>query len=194
VRSFGRGYDRGNAAGGGGLAGFLLGVASGAEGAVVGTVASLAGSRAGVYALRQLAEKLDEDTQKKQEAKGDYQAHGLLAKDQPGHEDDVFGKLKTAKFELAHALSVEADTMVTAKMKAVVEAGDAAEADARLQEIYTTLDDLISDAAPGHPLWGTVEAHRAEAQAALNDYLASKPPGAGAGDLVPSTPRDTAPV
>ena len=174
VRSFGRGFDRGNAAGGGGIGGFLLGVASGAEGALIGTVASVAGSRAGVLALRQLAEKLDEDTQKKQEATGDHQAHGLLAKDQPGHEDDVFGKLKTAKFELAHALSVEADAMVVAKMKAVVEAGDAAEADARLQEIFTILDDLIADAAPGHPLWGTVESHREAAEAALTDYLASK--------------------
>jgi hypothetical protein len=118
-------------------------------------------------------------------------AHGLLAKDQPGHEDDVFGKLKTAKFELAHALSVAADKQVAGKMKAVVESGDAAEADARLQEIFTAIDALIADAVPGHPLWSVVEAHRAAAQEALNAYLASKP---GAGDLVPRTPPTSVPV
>ncbi len=191
LHSFERGYDRGNKAGGGGVAGFALGLLSGAEGAVVGTVTSIAGSRLGVYALRQLAEHLDEGTQKKQEATGDFQAHGLLAKDQPGHEDDVYGKLKTAKFELAHALSVAADERVTAKMKAVVDATDAAEANSRLQEIYDVLDALISDALPGHPLWDIVLAHRADAEKALNDYLASKP---GAGDLAPSTPPTAVPV
>jgi hypothetical protein len=191
LRGFGRGYDRGMAAGGGGPLGIVLGVLSGAEGAVVGGLASVMGSRAGVFALRQLAEKLDEDTQKKQEATGDYQAHGLLAKDQPGHEDDVAGKLKTAKFELAHALSVAADRMVTAKMKSVIDAANGADADARLREIFTDLDALIGDAAPGHPLWGIVESHRAEAEAALNAYLASKP---GAGDLAPSTPPTAVPV
>ena len=192
VRSFKRGYDRGSAAAGGsGLDGILGGIIGGAEGAALGTVASVAGSKGGVYALRQLAEKLDEDTQKKQEATGDKRAHGLLAKDQPGHEDDVFGKLKTAKFELAHALSVAADKQVAGKMKAVVEAGTAAEADARLQEIFTAIDALIADAVPGHPLWGVVETHRAAAQEALNAYLASKP---GAGDLAPTGPRTSAPV
>jgi hypothetical protein len=193
VKSFQRGYDRGSAAAAGGsrFDRIMSGIIGGAEGAAMGTVASVAGSKGGVYALRQLAEKLDEDTQKKQEATGDMRAHGLLAKDQPGHEDDVFGKLKTAKFELAHALSVAADKQVAGKMKAVVEAGNAAEADARLQEIFTTIDALIADAVPGHPLWSVVEAHRAAAQEALNAYLASKP---GAGDLVPRTPPTSVPV
>jgi hypothetical protein len=127
-----------------------------------------------VFALRQVAEKLDEDTQKKQEAKGDFQAHGLLAKDQPGHDDNVAGALKTAKFDLAHALSVAADQRVTAKMKAVVDAPDAAAANAKLEEIYAELDALIADATPGHPLWDIVESHRTQAEEALNAYLASK--------------------
>jgi hypothetical protein len=194
-RGFERGYLRGLAAGGGGPLGSVLGVLSGAEGAVIGTVASVMGSRAGVALLRQLAEKIDEDTQKKQEKAGDFQAHGLLAKDQPGHEDDVFGKLKTAKFELAHALSVAADKKVTAKMKAVVDAPNGADADARLQEIYTDLDSLIGDANPGHPLWGIVESHRAATEKALNDYLAQKAATSpGAGDLVPSSPPTSVPV
>jgi hypothetical protein len=190
VSSFGRGYVRGSA-GRSGLEGVALGLLSGLEGAVVGTVGSLAGSRAGVYALRQLAEKLEEGTKERQEAAGDYRAHGLLAKDQPGHEDDASGRLKTAKFELARALSVEADRRVTARMRGVVDAPTAAEADARLQDIFTEIDALIADAVPGHPLWGVVESHRAKAERALNDYLASKP---GAGDLVPATPPTAVPV
>ena len=194
LRGFKRGYDRGAAAGGGGAGSIALGLLSGAEGAVVGTIASVAGSRAGVVALRAVAEHIDESTEQKQLAKGDHRAHGLLAKDQPGHEDDAFGKLKTAKFELAHALSVESDRRVTAKMRAVLDAADAAGCDARLQEIFTELDALIGDAVPGHPLWGIVESHRAAAEAALNAYLATKPPGAGAGDLVPATPPTSVPA
>jgi hypothetical protein len=186
---FVRGYER--AAAKDPKAGFFDKLLGGAAGAVVGGTASIVGSKAGVYALRQVAEKIDEDTEKKQLSKGDYRAHGLLAKDQPGHEDTTSQKLKTAKFELAHALSVEADKRTTGKMKAVLDAADAAEADARLQEIFTDLDALIADAKPGHPLWGIVEAHRAEAEAALNAYLASKP---GAGDLAPSTPPTAVPV
>ena len=117
---------------------------------------------------------LDEKTEAKQKLAGDSQAHGLLAKDQPGHDDTAFGLLKTARFELAHELSVAADEMVAGRMKEVVDASDATLADALLMDIFDTLDQLIGDAGPGHPLWGIVEAHRKTAEEALNAYLAEK--------------------
>ena len=174
-----RGAKRGwNRSAGGGWRGVVRGLAGAAEGAAVAGTASILGSKAGVTALRHFAEWLDEKTEAKQQAAGDYEAHGLLAKDQPGHDDTAFGLLKTARFELAHELSVAADEMVAGRMKEVVDASDATLADALLMDIFDTLDTLIGDAVPGHPLWGIVEAHRASAEEALNAYLAEKESGA----------------
>jgi hypothetical protein len=170
-----RGAQRGwNRSAGSGWRGIVSGLEGAAEGAAVAGLASVMGSKAGVAALRHLAEYLDEKTEKKQEAAGDYQAHGLLAKDQPGHDDTAFSLLKTARFELAHELSVAADEMVAGRMKEVVDAADATLADALLMDIFDTIDSLIGDANPGHPLWGIVEAHRESAEEALNAYLAEK--------------------
>ena len=156
-----RGAERGwNRSAGGGWRGVVRGLGGAAEGAAVAATASVLGSKAGVTALRHFAEWLDEKTETKQQAAGDNQAHGLLAKDQPGHDDTAFGLLKTARFELAHELSVAADEMVAGRMKEVVDASDATLADALLMDIFDTLDLLIGDAGPGHPLWGIVEAHR----------------------------------
>ncbi|MFC9689992.1 DUF4157 domain-containing protein [Kribbella sp. NPDC056951] len=143
-----------------------------AKGALVGGLGSALGSRAGVLALRTAAEKLDEEIEKKQVEFGDRQAHGLLAKDQPGHEHDGFGELKTVKFEFAHALSVAADRSITGKMKAVITAPDAAVADERLKEIYDTLDKLIANPSQEHPLADVITAYRERAVAALKAYRA----------------------
>jgi uncharacterized protein DUF4157 len=174
VRGFGRGFDRATAGGADVWQALAMGSLGGVTGAALAPLLSVAGSRAGVFILRQVAEYLDTTTQKKQEDKGDYRAHGLLAKDQPGHDDDAAGLLKTAKFELAHALSVAADRLIVAKMKGVVTAPSAADAEARLQEIFAILDTLIADATPAHPLWSIVLAHRAVTQKALNDYLETR--------------------
>ncbi|GAA1667971.1 hypothetical protein GCM10009745_07940 [Kribbella yunnanensis] len=139
-----------------------------AKGAAVGGLGTVLGSRGGVLLLRTAAEKLDEHIQKKQVEFGDRQAHGLLAKDQPGHEHDADGELKTVKFEFAHALSTAADRAVTAKMKAVIDAPDAAIADERLKEIYQTLDKLIANPSQEHPLADVITAYRGRAVAALN--------------------------
>ncbi|MGW6282762.1 eCIS core domain-containing protein [Kribbella sp. NPDC055071] len=145
-----------------------------AKGAAVGGVTSLLGSRRGVQALRSASEFLDEFTQRRQEKAGDRQAHGLLAKDQPGHEDDAFGNLKTIKFEFAHALSVAADREVTAKLKAVINAPDAAAADQLLKQIYETLDKLIANPSDQHPLADVIVAYRERAVTALKAYRASQ--------------------
>lgn len=142
-----RGWRRGSKRGG-----LIPGPIIGAlEGAVIGKLSSAVGSRSGVVLLRTVSELLDEHVEAEQLKTGDRQAHGLLAKDQPGHEHNAFGELKTIKFEFAHALSVAADHEVTGKMKAVINAPDAAVADERLKEIYDTLDKLISLPSRQHP-------------------------------------------
>ena len=143
----------------------------GLAGAGIAVVASAMGSRGGVVLLRQVSELLDEHVEKEQLKKGDFQAHGLLAKDQPGHEDDARGVLKTKKFELAHALSTEADRMIIGQMRQVLDAPDSDAANAKLEEVYAMLDRLIGSPGPGHPLDSVIATHRAEAEAALKEFL-----------------------
>lgn len=144
----------------------------GLSGALARGVVSLGGSWNGVLLLRTVSELLEESTQAIQEKViGDRQAHGLLAKDQPGHDDDAAGNLKTIRFEFAHALSVAADRMVTARLKEVVNAPDAVTADQRLTKIYLVLDQLISDPDAAHPLHDVITAYR---QRAIDAYQATR--------------------
>lgn len=141
------------------------------KGGVSGGTASLVTSWGGVSFLRSASEALDVVAGTWQEAAGDNQAHGLLAKDQPGHDDDSAGELKTVKFELAHALSVASDRMVTARMKAVINAPGGT-ADQLLSQIYADLDKLIAGPSKDHPLADVIEQYRERAAAALEKYNA----------------------
>jgi hypothetical protein len=175
---FVRGYENRQKEGGGVATSLGVGVLSAYEGAVVGPIVSWVGSRAGVALLRQASEHIDNKYQRKQEADRDFGGHGLLAKDQPGHDDDAYGALKTARFNLSHALSVGADRLIIGKLKSVLDAPDAGVAEARLQEIFKLLDQLLTPPSPQHPLWDILESHRAAAEVAVNAYLASQRPKA----------------
>jgi hypothetical protein len=141
---------------------------------VVDGILSFMGSHTGIFVLRRAAGLLDAYERRKQEHEGDPLAHGLLAKDQPGHGDGADEVLRTVKFRLSHALSEESDRRIIAAMKGVFDAPSAAEANRRLIVVFADIDDLIGDAVPTHPLWEIVQDHRGEAQTALNASLAKR--------------------
>jgi hypothetical protein len=126
-------------------------------------------SPAGVGLLRRAAELLEESTRDKA-APG---SHTALAKDQPSHEDDAFGRLKTIKFELAQELAAAADNMVLGPMRQVFDAATPEAADALLQAVYKALDGLIAAPGSGHALAALIDRRREEAANALADYQAS---------------------
>jgi hypothetical protein len=162
------GYEERRKEGGGVLTSLVAGELGAEGGAALGALVSLVGTRPGIGLLRMVAEGIEDHFRKKQGDAKDYGGHGLLAKDQPGHETDARGLLKTVKFELSHELSEAADRLVIGSMKGVFEAADGRAADRELRGIFLVIDLLMSKPGPGHPLWGIIEARRTKADAALN--------------------------
>jgi hypothetical protein len=161
----------------GGIGGFFVGGPLGAlAGATAGGIAGLRfglkqaikrviGTPAGVAMLRRTAELLEEQTRKEAQPG----SHTQMAKDQPGHEDNAFGRLRTIKFNLAQQLAAAADRMVLGSMRQVFDAPSAQTADTLLQDIYKQLNSLIAPPSDSHPLSAQIEAKRAEAVKALED-------------------------
>jgi hypothetical protein len=153
-------------AAGGGLAGGVLGLRAG----LASTMRNVIASPAGVGLLRRAAELLEE----KSRAEAAPGSHTAMAKDQPSHEDDAFGRLKTIKFHLAQELAAAADRMIIGAMRPVLDAPTPEAADALLQDIYKKLNELIAAPGAGHPLAAQIARRREEAIQALEEYRASQ--------------------
>jgi hypothetical protein len=157
----------------GGKEGFRRGGILGAAwGALKGAVAGLILNADGVKTLRDVAEKLEDDSR----AQAGPDSHTTLAKDQAGHDEGTLGKLRTIKFEMALDCAREADKLIIGPMKAVMDAPDAAQADVRLQEVYRKLDQLIALPSKEHPLSPILESKmEAAKQAQIEHQLATQP-------------------
>jgi hypothetical protein len=153
----------------GGFAGMLTGGVMGLRSGIGAMARNVIASPAGVGLLRRAAELLEEST--RETAKPG--SHTALAKDQPSHEDDAFGRLKTIKFELAQELAAAADNMVLGPMRQVFDAATPEAADALLQAVYKALDGLIAAPGSGHALAPLIDRRREEAVNALAEYQAS---------------------
>ncbi len=149
----------------GGLGGLILGGIGGLRSGIKSAVRNVLATPAGVQMLRRVSEMLEE--QSREEARPG--SHTALAKDQPGHEDNAFGRLRTIKFQLAQELAAAADRTILGAMRQVFDIGSPESADASLQDIYKTLDQLIAPPASGHPLAAMVDRRRQEAERALQE-------------------------
>ena len=149
---------------GGGL-GAYLGFRAGVKAAIRETLITPRGTQL----LRQVSEKLEASSSK--DAKEG--SHTKLAKDQGGHEDTPFQRLKDIKFKLARELATAADKETFGRMRLVFDAPTPEAADMFLQGIYTNLDQLIAS-PDGHPLSSVIDSRRKEAEKALEEYLPKK--------------------
>jgi len=160
--------------GSGAVAGALSGARAFGDGALSGLALDYLLSADGVALLRSIAERMEHETRDTiagatpgAPAAG---SHSLLAKDQPGHDDDTFDQLRTAKFELAQALSAAADRMIIGEMRAALAEPSATGATTRVDAIAARLDELISAPTESHPLWATIAEHRARLEEALTAH------------------------
>ncbi|MCP4357066.1 MAG: hypothetical protein GY796_03490 [Chloroflexi bacterium] len=164
----------GSLAGGivGGLPGAIFGGIMGLRSGIKSAVRNVIATPAGVQMLRRVSEMLEE--QSREEAQPG--SHTAMAKDQPGHEDNAFGRLRTIKFQLAQELAAAADRQILAAMRQVFDIGSPESADASLQDIYRTLDQLIAPPGGSHPLNPMIERRRQEAERALQEHKNSQQP------------------
>jgi hypothetical protein len=153
----------------GGFAGMLTGGVMGLRSGIGAMARNVLATPAGVGLLRRAAELLEESTREK----AGPGSHTALAKDQPSHEDDAFGRLKTIKFHLAQELAAEADNRVIGPMRQVFDAATPDAADALLQAVYKALDGLIAAPGSGHALAPLIDRRREEAVNALTEYQAA---------------------
>ncbi len=157
----------------GGPAGMILGGAEGLRSGIKDTARNVIATPAGVALLRRAAEMIENSSRDKA-APG---SHTAMAKDQPSHDEDAFGRLKTIKFELAQQLAAAADRMVLGPMRQVFDAATPEAAEAQLQAVHKTLDTLITSPGAGHPLAAVIDRKRAEAINALEEYRQSQEHG-----------------
>jgi Domain of unknown function (DUF4157)/Heterokaryon incompatibility protein Het-C len=146
----------------GGPAGAYIGLHTGLRAAIRGTILTPRGTQM----LRQIAEHLEESSRTKSEDG----SHTKLAKDQGGHENTPFERLKEIKFKLARDLATAADKEIFGRMRQVFDAPSPESADLLLQGIYTSLNQLIAP-PDGHPLSGVIDRRRDEATKALQEYM-----------------------
>lgn len=150
----------------GGLSGAAIGGILGLRSGIRSAIRDVVATPEGVQMLRRVSEMLEE--QSRNEARPG--SHTQMAKDQPGHEDSAFGRLRTVKFQLAQELAAAADRMVLGAMRQVFDIGSPESAEIALQEIYQTLDDLIAPPSASHLLSAMIEVRREEAGKALQDF------------------------
>jgi hypothetical protein len=81
---------------------------------------------------------------KQGEDNSDDNAHGKLAKDQPG---------EGPRYDTAIACSKRADELVFAPIRAVMNEKDEKAALAATQKQLALIDQMVAAPAPGHPLW-----------------------------------------
>ncbi|MCC6192602.1 MAG: DUF4157 domain-containing protein [Anaerolineales bacterium] len=149
----------------GGLAGMVGGGILGLRSGIKAMARNVIATPAGVGLLRRAAELLEESSR----AKAAPGSHTAQAKDQPSHEDDAFGRLKTIKFQLAQELAAAADAMILGPMRQVLDAATPEAADALLQDIYKKLNGLIATPGSGHALAPLIDRRRDEAVQALEE-------------------------
>jgi hypothetical protein len=151
---------------GGGIIGGALGLRVGLKSAARDVIATPRGAKM----LRHLAEILEDRTR----SNAKPGSHTKMAKDQPGHDGtDPHEVSKTVKFKLAHDLAIAADGMILGAMRPVLDAATPEAADAGLQAIYQTLDQMIAPFTDAHPLKEVVNDHKAEAEKTLQDQRKS---------------------
>jgi hypothetical protein len=159
--------------------GAISGVRSFGDSAVTSMALDLLLSDDGIGLLRSMADRLEHETRDTivtaDPGAGAARSHSMLAKDQPGHDDDTHDMLRTAKFELSHALAVAADRMIIGGVRPALTAASAGEASSLLDVVAARLDELVAPPSPAHPLWDLIQSHRERVESALTAHYQAEP-------------------